>query len=354
MTAGAAEPATMAGRIAEYLRRQMPDAARLSIRGLYRIPGGASRETWSFDAAWQDGDGTAQQRGFILRRDPEAGLLETDRDIEYRVYRAFQGSAVPVPRMYWLETGSGSLDRPFFIMERIDGCQTDPNVLALRPDGPGRRQIARRKFEILGAIHAADAGSLGLLDLEEWAAPAAGECAGRALAHWERIIDQQQLEPQPVLRLAIAWLRAHPPAPAQRIVVCHGDFRSGNFLYSDDEIWGVLDWEMVHLGDPLEDLAWTCMKNWRFSNVPGVPGSLFGGIAAPAEAFAVYERASGLRVDREALHWWDVFSHVKAAAIWITGARSFCDGRTTSPFMALIPRLLNATQYGEILNLLGW
>ncbi len=367
MAAPAADPATMAGRIADFLQARMPDATQIQVSRLYRIPGGASRETWSFDATWQnghiqqneqDGESTLQKRGFILRRDPDAGLLDTDRDVEYRVYRAFgglaEGSAVPVPRMYWLETESIALDRPFFIMERIDGCQSDPNLLALRPDDAGRRRIARREFEILGAIHAADPAALGLLDLSSRAAPGKDGCAESELSHWQQIIERQRLEPQPVVQLAIAWLRAHPPPPAQRIVVCHGDFRSGNFLYTDDEIMGVLDWEMVHLGDPLEDLAWTCMKNWRFPNAPGVAGKLFGGIAQPEEAFATYERASGIKVDSAALHWWDVFSHVKAVAIWLTGARSFCDGRTASPFMALIPRLLNSTQYGEILNLLGW
>jgi aminoglycoside phosphotransferase (APT) family kinase protein len=343
----------MTDGIAAYLRAKMPGAHEVAVVGLYRIAGGASRETWSFDASWQEG-GEEQRRGFILRRDPDAGLLQTDRDVEYRVYNAFQQTAVPVPRMYWLETGSEALERPFFIMERIDGCHSDPARLALRADGPERRQIGRRKFEILGAIHAADPSALGRANLHPEGPPLPAQCAQRELARWERIVDEQQLEPEPVIRLAAAWLRAHPPAPAQRVTVCHGDFRSGNFLYTEDDIRGVLDWEMVHLGDPLEDLAWTCLKNWRYSNTPGVPGTLIGGIISREEAFAIYEAASGIRVDAEALRWWEIFSQIKAVGIWITGGRSFCDGRTASPLMALIPRLLNTTQYTEILDLLGW
>ncbi len=353
MTTTADAAALTAERIAAYLLRQLPEATELTVTGVYRIPGGASRETWSFDARWRDADGDHHQ-GFILRRDPDAGLLETAREVEYSVYRAFAGSAVPVPRVYWLELSPEPLARPFFIMERIDGCETDGALLAARPDDAGRRRIARRKFEILGAIHAADPAALGLLGIDPLGPPRPEECAARQLRHWEAIIDAQQLEPQPVARLAIAWLRHHPPPPAQRVVVCHGDYRSGNFLYTRDEIRGVLDWEMVHLGDPLEDLAWTSLIDWRYGATPGQRSQLLGGIAPREEAYAVYSAASGIEVDEGALRWWEIFSHVKALGIWITGGRSFVERRTNEPLMARIPRALNALQEHAILELLGW
>src|SRR5439155_11733332 len=199
--------------------------------------------------------------------------------------------------------------------------------------------------------------SLGLHDLDPLGVPRPDEAAERQLARWERIVDAQALEPLPVVRLAIAWLHAHPPPPAQRVVVCHGDFRTGNFLFSADDVRGVLDWEMVHLGDPLEDLAWTCLKNWQYGAHRRPDGStepLIGGIIRREEAYAIYEQASGVRVDPNAMRWWDVFSHVKATAIWITGGRSFIEGRTSDPLMALIPRLLNTVQFEAILDLLGW
>ena len=348
--------ATMTERIAAYVCQRMPEARDLSVGGLHRIPGGASRETWSFDAEWEEHGGRHRQ-GLILRRDPEAGLLESDRDVEYRVYRAFEGTQIPVPHVFWLESGSEALDRPFFIMERIDGCDTDGNALAARPDDASRQRIARRKFEILGAIHAADPESLGLLDVQPDGPPAPNRCAERELGHWQRIIDAQSSEPLPVIRLAIAWLRNRPPPAAQRVTVCHGDYRSGNFMYGDDDIRGVLDWEMVHLGDPIEDLAWTFLKNWRFGVRPADAGRTdtpIGGICPREQAIAIYEAASGILVDERALRWWEVFSHVKAVGIWITGGRSFTDGRTNSPLMALIPRLLNSTQYEAILDLIGW
>ena len=73
-------------------------------------------------------------------------------------------------------------------------------------------------------------------------------------------VDRNELEPQPIIRAAIRWLRANPPPPPERVSVVHGDYRVGNFLYTKEGIHGIVDWEMAHLGDPLEDLAWSFME----------------------------------------------------------------------------------------------
>jgi len=348
----------LAARLASYLRSRLPAAGDLRIERLTRIPGGASRETWSFDAVWHE-DGTERRQGFILRRDPVAGLLESDRRLEYRAYAAFASTAVPVPRIYWLEEAEGGpLERPFFIMERLDGCQSDGQALAMRPNDENKARIARRFIEILATIHSADPVALGLGDLNSDGFPAPEACALRELRHWTAIIDAQATEPLPVIRLAIGWLRAHLPPPAQKIVVCHGDYRAGNFLYDERDIRAVLDWEMVHLGDPIEDFAWMCLENWRYGEHYATgqrrPDAPIGGLLPFDEAQTLYQAASGLRIDPEALRWWTIFAHVKALGIWVTGGRSFRDGRTHDPLMALIPRLLNWLQDTCILELLGW
>src|SRR3972149_10084070 len=102
-------------KLEAYLRAKLPQVEQLSVSKLWRIPGGASRETWAFDALWQEG-GKQTSHGFILRRDPDASLLETERDLEFRVMEAVWSQGVPVPRMYWLEADASWLDRPFFVM----------------------------------------------------------------------------------------------------------------------------------------------------------------------------------------------------------------------------------------------
>jgi aminoglycoside phosphotransferase (APT) family kinase protein len=336
----------MQERIAAYLAHRMPAARNVRVEAVRRIPGGASRETWSFDAFWEE-DHAPHQGGFILRRDPDASLLVTEREREYRIYRALEGTAVPVPRARWLEPDPCWLDRPFFIMDRIDGCQTSGDLLA----GPGyasvRPKVAARKMAILAALHALDWRALGLDTLGTPDSPAA--CAPRELAHWRAIIETEAIEPQPVLRAAMDWLASNLPPPAARIALVHGDYRTGNFLYDPQgQIRGILDWEMAHLGDPMEDLAWLALRSWRYRHP-----QLAGGLAPRAELFTLYEQAGGVPVNERSVHWWEVLGNVKLAAIFLTGARSYVEGRTTDIMMALVGRMLPPLE-AEILDLLGW
>ena len=108
--------------ITRYLAPRLPGARDLAVSHLLRIPGGASRETWMFKAVWHDESGRQAQE-FVLRKDPPASLLDTDREAEYAYYSSFMGSAVPVPRMRWLERDGSVLGGPFFIMERITGAK---------------------------------------------------------------------------------------------------------------------------------------------------------------------------------------------------------------------------------------
>jgi aminoglycoside phosphotransferase (APT) family kinase protein len=335
-----------AERIAEYLRTKLPEAEGISVSNVLRIPGGASRETWSFDATWREGGAEATQ-GFVLRRDPDASLLETERDAEFRVMEAVWSRGVPVPRMYWLERGGEWLERPFFVMERLDGCESGAQQLLLEPRfAKARERMAASFVDVLARIHALDWRELGL---DFMPAPAdAGACATMEVENWEQVIDKQSLEPQPVLRAALRWLRHHPPPPAQRIVLVHADYRTGNFLADETgEIRAFLDWEMAHIGDPLEDVAWACIRPWRWAGDERV-----GGLMERQEFYGLYEKATGLTVDEEAIRFWEVLGNVKLAAIFLTGARSFCDGRTDSLMMALLGRNVQRLEL-EIMDLMG-
>ena len=113
--------------------------------------------------------------------------------------------------------------------------------------------------DILAGIHAFDWRAAGLDSLG--VPQDEGDCGMMEIEKWEAVVDRDALEPQPVLRAAFRWLRRHLPPPAQRIVLVHADYRTGNFLCSSEgEIKGVLDWEMTHLGDPMEDVAWACIR----------------------------------------------------------------------------------------------
>ena len=332
--------------LTRYLRARIPDAEDLTVSNLSRIPGGASRETWMFEASWTSA-GERTTTPLIVRKDPPASLLDTDREVEYAFYSSFYGTRVPVPRMCWLEADATILGGPFFIMERIVGCENNTRVILAPPYIALQPQLAREMYEILAAISTFDwHGSA----IESVCRAPTGDSAWRQeLERWEAIIDEEELSPQPVIRATIRWLRAHPPRPAQRVSVVHGDYRVGNFLYRDDgHIHGILDWEMAHLGDPLEDLAWSFNQSWQWAR-DGRPG----GIIEREEAVRTWEAASGLTADAASLHWWELFTDVKCQGIWLKGARAFQEGKTSEIFLALVAYSLVNAQDQSALRAMG-
>jgi aminoglycoside phosphotransferase (APT) family kinase protein len=333
-------------RLAAYLAPRIAGARDVEVSGLDRIHGGASRETSRFVLRYVQ-DGRRVERRLILRRDPPGSLIETDRRVEYAAYRAFHGTAVPVPEALWLEEDPAPLDFPFFVMEELTGLESSFQALLAPPYLGLREKIGRRKWTILGEIAKADAEKLGLVGLLAPVAPE--DCWRRELDHWERVLDEDELEPQPVIRAVIRRLRRNPPPPAQKVGVVHADYRTGNFLFdAAGEIRAVLDWEMAHLGDPLEDLAWGINPVWQWAR-----DGLAGGLLPKAEAIRTWEEASGLRADPRALHWWELFSCVKGQGIWVSGGKEFQEGANHDPVLCLSSWMMGNAQNRAALALLG-
>ena len=332
-------------RLEAYLAEKLSVPA-VRVTRLTRVPGGASRETWLIDAEWRDAAGEPRQAAYVLRRDPPASLLETDRGLEHAFYTAFAGSEVPVPPVLWLERDPSVLGAPFFVMERVAG-EASPRRLLAPPFVAHRELLGRRMYEILAAIHRFEWRGTAVESACQ--APRPEECWRVELEHWERVIDREELSPQPIVRAAIRWLRRNPPPPPERVTVVHGDFRVGNFLVTPEgDITAVLDWEMAHLGDPLEDLAWSFNEAWEWAR-----DGRKGGLIERDEALRVYESAFGRRVDRAALFWWEVFSSVKAQAIWLTAARTFQSGGSRELVLAFTAYWLGNFQDEILLRTMG-
>jgi aminoglycoside phosphotransferase (APT) family kinase protein len=215
---------TLAAKLAAYLSSKLGRPAE--VTRLERISGGASRETYRF-VLQAPVDGAPFERRLILRLDPQASLIETDRRTEFAAIEAFQGSEVPVPEPLWIETDAADLGAAFMVMTEIAAGEAHPIKLMQPPFADHFATIGRQKWTILGSIARADpqAGFAGIVAPIE---PDA--CWRRELDLWEAVLIADELEPQPIQRAAIRWLRKNPPPPAQRISVVHGDYRTGNFL----------------------------------------------------------------------------------------------------------------------------
>lgn len=330
-------------QLAAYLAAKIPDATDVRVHSIARIFGGASRETWSFEATWSE-NGSAVERSFIARRDPPASLLSDNDLLEYDIYLALEETPVPAPQVHWIDRAGESLERPTFIMGRLPGA-TDASALATAPQfAEIRPTVARQKAEILAHIHDVDIDMIPSLDRPASAAAS----ALYEVEKWERTMREDTLEPQPVFDFAFNWMKRHLPPPPDKLRLVHGDYRTGNFLYDDETgITGILDWEMAHAGDPTEDLGWVVMKSWRWAR-----NDLVGGLCERDDFIRMYEEASGRKVDRDALKFWEVFSNVKFGIIFITGAKAIVEGKTPDLLLALTS-FINPGLEVELLELIG-
>lgn len=298
----------LAQRLEAFLRAQNPGGFDVEIEELQRVSGGNARTAWAFDLVL---DGQATMPCIMLMQ-AGAGQLESDLASEYRVLEALNGTDVPSPRALWLDADGSALGSPTVIMERVIGV-TD--ILALRaPEPAGRnRAIALAFADAAAKLHTVDVQGLGFLR-----SPTRETAAVEQVALWEAQFLKHRMEPHPAIAFAFGWLKTHTPA-AERISLVHGDYRLGNFLFEDERITALLDWEMAHLGDPAEDIAWAYRSLWTPE------------MHLPLDAFvARYHAAGGPTIRPESLLFYRLFGEIKHAVISLTAARSFADGRTNN------------------------
>lgn len=305
-------PAQMAARLAAALGDAMPGVRDLVVGDLVRTSTGLSRENWIFEARWRDADGARAQR-MILRRDPKASLLNTDRAREFRVLRALAGSPVPAPAARWVDVEGLVLGAPALVMDLLPG-ECDWFVLNSSRPLATRLRLAEDFMGLLAGLQRVDWRTRGLDD----GPPDTAYGAPAEIAFWEAELRRVQIEPLPEMELVLGWLRAHAPAP-QGVVLVHGDFKPGNTLLVDDAYSALLDWETAHPGDPLEDLGW-------MTNPVRAREQQIADHWERTHMVAAFERLTGWHVDPFALTWWNVFANWKLAAIVLSGVEAFAHG----------------------------
>ncbi len=305
----------LAERLHAFLTAQVPEATDIRIDELTPVSGGNARKAYSFDLVMGKKDGHLDMPCIMLMQ-AGAGQLESDLAAEFRVLEALHGTGVPAPQALWLDADGSALGAPSVIMERVTGV-TD--ILALRaPEPAGRNQAIALAFADAAAkLHTAPIDRLGFLGSTTRETTAAEQ-----VTLWETQFLKQRMEPHPAIAFGFQWLKTHAPV-AERISLVHGDYRLGNFLFEDERITALLDWEMAHLGDPAEDIAWAYRALWTPE------------MHVPIDDFVTrYHAAGGPRIRPENLLFYRLFGEIKHAVISLTAARSFADGRTQNLRMA--------------------
>lgn len=271
--------------------------------------------------------GAAPER-LVLRRDPPGHVIESSRRQEFELLRAAAAAGVPVPRVRWCGGDDPALGASFFIMDFVEGETIGRKILRDADLAAAREVLPEQLAAAAARIHGMDPAPFGLR-------PPDGRPGDAELARYAQVLHGIAPDPHPALELAIRWLRARVPAPARATVV-HGDYRLGNVIVGADGLRAVLDWELAHAGDPMEDLGWMCVRTWRF----GADDKPVAGLCQRERLFAAYERASGARIDPDAVRWWEVFGHFKWGVICIMQAQTFLGGMKNIELAALGRRIV--------------
>jgi aminoglycoside phosphotransferase (APT) family kinase protein len=335
-------PDEMQERLASFIADSL-GVASVAIENLRRVPGGSSRETWSLDVHYQQ-NGRQTFLPLILRLDPGPTTLQSNRGDEFRLLQAAAAAGVAVPRVYWLADENDTLGAHFFLMERVDGETIARRLLRDDEYAHARTVLTAQLGAAAARIHEVDISAEHLTFL---ARPAAGESPVAAeLDRFEQIFRAIAPDPHPAFELAFRWLRIRLPPP-DRLTLVHGDFRIGNVIVGPEGLRSVLDWELAHVGDPMEDLGWLCVRAWRFGN----DDKPVGGVGERAALFAAYGQASGHRVDPQRVRFWEVLGNLKWGIMCIMQAKTHLDGMVRSVELASIGRRTGENEL-ELLNLM--
>jgi aminoglycoside phosphotransferase (APT) family kinase protein len=314
---------TLVSGVEALLRHQLDQPFR--IEEARWLSGGASKVQMAFTLEWQRPGVGFERTAMVLRMEPAGSIVETSRLREFQLLRAFEGM-IPVPPVFWCDVEGEFLPYPAMICGFSAGVARPTTgaggISGLGTSfGPLSRETLGRQFaQHLAAIHTRGWHDAGLTAFDF---PDAGtQSVEWQLNWWERLWEEDVNEDVPLMRLAMAWMRASMPA-VDRLSIVHGDYRTGNFLYTeeDNRISAILDWELGHIGDRHEDLAWAIRST--FGHV-AEDGSTFlvGGFMPERQFLDLYEESSGLTVDRRRLDYYAVFNTYKNVVIVLaTGCR---------------------------------
>ncbi len=302
------------------------------------LVGGAIQENRALDVMIEGGlmAGTAR---LVLRTEAKSTVPESlPLDQQFALLSAAHAAGVTVPEPLWY-CGDGSvIGAPFYLMRRIEGEALGGRIVR----GAPHEALARRLGAELAKIHSITPPREDLAFLE---LPRHGPALDSVMKY--RAYLDAEPAPHPALEWGLRWLETHAQPPGET-VLAHHDFRTGNYMVSDGELTGVLDWEFAGWSEPIEDLAWFCAKCWRF----GSDSFEAGGIASREIFYSGYEAGSGRQIDRDAARYWEVMAHVRWAVVALHQTARHLSGAEPSLDLALIGRRLPELEY-EVLSLTG-
>lgn len=315
-------------------------ARRARVIEFTKLSGGAIQDNFGLTLELVEGQRPGRQE-FVVRQDAPSGVAESlSRSEEFRVLQAAFSAGVMAPEPLWLCDDITVSGKVFYVMARAPGSAS-PRALVKADFSDGqRREIVRTLGAELAKLHSVHppVASLDFLPM-----PTEGHPALSRVGLYRRYLDQID-EPHPVLEWALNWLEDHAPEPGAT-VLCHCDFRTGNYMMDGDRLSAILDWEFAAWSDPYEDLGWICCRSWRF----GRDDREVGGVGHKQDLFAGYGAVSGVDIDPSVVKYWEVMALVRWSLIALQQSHRHISGEQRSLELALTGRLIAQMEF-DLLN----
>jgi aminoglycoside phosphotransferase (APT) family kinase protein len=329
--------ATIQERLTAFLSESM--SRPVAVNDLRPLAGGASRETWRLRVS----SGPEEPTLLVLRLDMAATMNPEalSRAHEFHLLQLASEAGIRCPRPVALCTDLSVLGAPFFLMEYVAGESIGPRVVRRPELAPARAALAAQMAQQLARIH-------NLEPLSFLPAPPGDLSPARHIVNsLQQSLAALGIE-SPGLAAGLRWLeRNAPPAPS-RLSLLHGDFRIGNIIVDARGLAAVIDWEFAHLGDPLEDVAWPLVRDWRF----GQDALRLGGIDHAEPFLEAYESQSRRTVDRSMVRYWEIMGNMKWGVTCLVQAERHLSGADPSIELASLGRRSAEMEY-ELLRLIA-
>lgn len=314
-------------QIGQFIGRTFPGAQLIDVQ---QLTAGASQQTFRISVRHREG----HEANYALRR-AQPGLErssygQVSPSVEAELLELASSAHVPVPKVIEsLHSTDGLGDG--YLMEWLQGETMGQRIVKLPELQSARENLAFECGQALARIHAIEVPN----QLQEALHSVSPEELVRET--WEAYITLET--PQPMIDFTAQWLLNNLPPESDSALV-HGDFRNGNLMVAEQGITAVLDWELCHLGDPMRDLGWLCVNSWRF----GRRDLPVGGFGTVDELVAGYEAQAGTCIDRDALHFWEVFGSFWWSVTTLGMAQTWRTGETPSVERPVIGRRSSEAQ----------
>jgi len=321
---------SLRARLVEHLAASA--GAPVAVTRLEPLAGGACQDNWRVDLTLG-----AEPRRFVLRSDSKTSLPGSlGRRVEAEVVRAAVGAGVRTPEPRWPADGLVRDGAYAYFLDWISGEAIGRRVVKSPELAAAREKLAVQLAHELARIHSVTPSTHPTLfahggrDVDE--GDGKMDPVANLVQQMRGMLDRHGA-PRPALELALRWLDDHRPARSE-VTLVHGDFRVGNFLVDIDGLTAVLDWEFARWGTPAEDLAWICVRDWRFGQLDRP----VGGIARREPFFAAYEEDSGRKVDRDEVRFWEIVGNVRWAIGSLNQGRRYAEGDRDIELIAVARR----------------